>query len=313
MKKVIKKIATVVASISMVAAMSVAAFADDSAYSFVGNPNLFNEADQGNNKVGWIPTMEDYVMTPVDGQEGLYEFTSTYVLASEDTEETKNNATQFKILKDAEDNAWSYQAAIGMPDAVWADNQTQFKIVDETFEPGEFKVYVRPADGYVAVLQNKKVMELNVRYHSRDEDPADFVALSRDNILAVDSIEKPGEKAYPADSVKFDDAAYLTFLNDVLALEGGEAIDALPGIEGAVTAADDTKSDDAAVTADDTKADDTAVTADDTKADDAKAETTKKAEEKESKSNSTVIIIVVVVVVVVIALLAVVLGKKKDN
>ena len=269
MKKVIKKIATVVASISMVAAMSVAAFADDSAYSFVGNPNLFNEADQGNNKVGWIPTMEDYVMTPVDGQEGLYEFTSTYVLASEDTEETKNNATQFKILKNAEDNAWSYQAAIGMPDAVWADNQTQFKIVDETFEPGEFKVYVRPADGYVAVLQNKKVMELNVRYHSRDEDPADFVALS--------------------------------FLNDVLALEGGEAIDALPGIEGAVTAADDTKADDAAVTADDTKADD------------AKAETTKKAEEKESKSNSTVIIIVVVVVVVVIALLAVVLGKKKDN
>ena len=223
MKKVIKKIATVVASISMVAAMSVAAFADDSAYSFVGNPNLFNEADQGNNKVGWIPTMEDYVMTPVDGQEGLYEFTSTYVLASEDTEETKNNATQFKILKDAEDNAWSYQAAIGMPDAVWADNQTQFKIVDETFEPGEFKVYVRPADGYVAVLQNKKVMELNVRYHSRDEDPADFVALSRDNILAVDSIEKPGEKAYPEAQVKFDDATYAEFQKTVVGLSSSAA------------------------------------------------------------------------------------------
>lgn len=301
MRKVIKKIATVVASVTMIAAMGITAFADESFYSFVGNPNLFNEADQGNNKVGWVPTNEDYVMKAVAGQDGIYEFTSTYVLPSEDTDETKANSKQFKVLKDAEDNAWSYQAAIGMPDSVWADNQTQFNITDSSFHAGEFKVYVRPSDGYVAVVQDGKAMELSVRYHSRDEDPADFVALSRANILAVDSIEKPGEKAYPADSVKFDDAAYLTFLNDVLALEGGEAIDALPGIEGAVTAADDTKADDAAVTADDTKADD------------AKAETTKKAEEKESKSNSTVIIIVVVVVVVVIALLAVVLGKKKDN
>ena len=48
MRKVIKKIATVVASMSMVAAMSVSAFAAKyDTYQFVGNPNLFGEADPG--------------------------------------------------------------------------------------------------------------------------------------------------------------------------------------------------------------------------------------------------------------------------
>ena len=223
MRKVIKKIATVVASVTMIAAMGITAFADESFYSFVGNPNLFNEADQGNNKVGWVPTNEDYVMKAVAGQDGIYEFTSTYVLPSEDTDETKANSKQFKVLKDAEDNAWSYQAAIGMPDSVWADNQTQFNITDSSFHAGEFKVYVRPSDGYVAVVQDGKAMELSVRYHSRDEDPADFVALSRANILAVDSIEKPGEKAYPEAQVKFDDATYAEFQKTVVGLSSSAA------------------------------------------------------------------------------------------
>ncbi len=294
MKKVIKKIATVVASVSMVAAMSVAAFADESVYSFVGNPNLFNEADQGNDKVGWHPEAEEYVMEAAEGLDGVYQYKSTYVKPSEETEDTLKNSKQFKLVKDGEDNAWSFQACIGMPDSVWADNQTQFDIADEAFTEGEFTVYVRPADGYVAVVQNKKAMALNVRYHSRDEDPSNFVPLCRANILAEDSIENPGQKAYDEKSVYFDDDKYLEFLNTVVANEGGEAIDALPGIDASAVA----------------PADDTTATEEDTKA----AETTKKADKEEDSKSYSTVIIVIVVVVVVIAIAGIVLAtKKKDN
>ena len=52
MRKIIKKIATVVATATMIAAMGITAFADeDSTYSFMGNPHIFGCTDEGDNTV----------------------------------------------------------------------------------------------------------------------------------------------------------------------------------------------------------------------------------------------------------------------
>ena len=174
MRKLVKKIATVALAASMTAAMSVSAFAADF-YQFVGNPNLFGDADQGNDKIGWVPTVDTQNFTAVDGQDDLYVYTSTYALPSDQTpnedpkKDPMNLSTQFKVLADGQDFAWNYQMCLGIPESAWADNQSQFKVVGD-FQPGEFKVYMDPKKGFVCIIQNNKSVELNVRYHSKDEE-----------------------------------------------------------------------------------------------------------------------------------------------
>lgn len=220
MRKIIKKIATVVATATMIAAMGITAFADEeSSYSFMGNPNLFGEADEESNSVGWQPTVEDQIMTAVEGMEGVYTYTGNCVAAGD---------KEYKVLKDAVDYAWSYQMCLGNPDAAWADNQTQFR---STFEVGEYKVYVKPANGFVVVIQNQKALDTVVRYHSRDEDSPNFV--------------DPTKAAIEADGysdVALDDAAYQEFIKECVEKEGGTY--EVAGAEEETTVADNKKTDD---------------------------------------------------------------------
>lgn len=270
MRKIIKKIATVVASLTMVSAMGITAFAADS-YSFVGNPNLFGEADEGNTVVGWVPTNEDQIMTAVEGEDGLYTFTGNCVVAGD---------KEFKVLADATDMAWNFQMCIGNPDAAWADNQSQFR---GTFEVGEYKVYVQPAKGFVCVIQNQKAIPMTVRFHSRDEDSANFVEMKKDAIVA---------DGYDAGDVNLDDAAYKQFVDECVVREGGTAEPAEP---------DTTKSEDTTKGEEPTKSDET------TKAPSDNNETS----EDEDDGMSPVVIVVIVVAVVVVIAIIVALTKKK--
>ncbi len=288
MKKVIKKVATVAAAVSMAAAMSVSAFAADF-YQFVGNPNLFGDADQGNDKIGWVTTLDTQNFTAVDGQDDLYSFTSTYALPSDQTpnEDPKKDpmelSRQFKVLADGQEFAWNYQMCLGIPESAWADNQSQFKVVGD-LQPAEYKVYMNPTKGFVCLIQDKKNVELNVRYHSKDEESWNFVALSKKAIVG---------DGYEESTVYFDDKAYLEFVNQCLELEGGEKITALAG----------GSSDDAKVS-DDKK---------ETKADEKTTEAKKDNKDDKKDSNNTMPIVLVVVAVVVIAVIAVVVSKSKKS
>lgn len=276
MRKIIKKIATVVATATMIAAMGITAFADeDSTYSFMGNPNIFGVEDEGDKTVGWVPTNEDQIMTAVDGMDGVYTYTGNCVVAGD---------KEYKVLKDSTDFAWNYQMCLGNPDAAWADNQSQFR---STFETGEYKVYVKPANGFVVVIQNQKALPTVVRYHSRDEDSANFVDTNKA------AIEADGYS-----DVALDDAAYEAFIKECVEKEGGTYEPA--------NSTDDNKKDDETVTTDDSKKDDTK--------DDAKAETTKKESKDDDKDGVSPVVIVVIVVVVVAVIIAIVaLSKKKKN
>ena len=217
MRKTIKKIATVVASLSMVAAMSVSAFAAKyDTYQFAGNPNLVGEADPGNSSVGWVTVREEQFLQPVSGMTDVYVFTANYVHAADyDTldDATKAGYREFKILGDGDLEGWNHQLCLGMPDAAWADNQTQFRI-DESLAEGEFKVYVDVAHGYVAVIQNGKSVDMLIRYHSRDEDSENFIKPTKADIIA---------DGYDAGSVYLDDAGYAEFINKCVALESGSS------------------------------------------------------------------------------------------
>ncbi len=300
MRKVIKKIATVVASVSMVAAMSLTAFAASwETYQFAGNPNLVGEADPGKNTVGWVTTREEQFLVPVDGETDLYSYTGNYVHAADyDTldDETKGLYKQFKILGDGDFEGWSHQLCLGTPDMAWADNQSQFRI-SEALEEGEFKVYVDVAKGFVAIIQNQKNVNMTVRFHSRDEDSANFVKTTKDAIMA---------DGYDAGAVYLDDAAYLEFVNKCIALEGGEAITALyEGDEAPAAATDDTK-DDSAVTDDKAAADDSANAQPAQPAADSSS-----SDDKEDDGMSTGAIAgIAAAVVAVVAVIAVVVKKK---
>lgn len=276
MRKIIKKIATVVATATMIAAMGITAFADeDSTYSFMGNPNLFGVENEEDTTVGWVPTNEDQIMTAVDGMDGVYSFKGNCVVAGD---------KEYKVLKDATDYAWSYQLCLGNPDAAWADNQSQLR---STFETGEYTVYVKPANGFVVVVQNQKALPTVVRYHSRDEDSSNFVDTNKA------AIEADGYS-----DVALDDAAYEAFIKECVEKEGGTYEPA--------NSTDDNKKDDETVTTDDSKKDDTK--------DDAKAETTKKESKDDDKDGvSPVVIVVIVVVVVAVIAVIVALSKKKKN
>ena len=273
MRKIVKKIATVVAAVSMTAAMSINAFAFDT-LTLVGIANLFGqlETEENSKTVGWVPTAEEQVMTEAADVQGAYVYSTSYVKAEGFdalTDAEKLSKTEFKIVKDGDDIAWNGQMCLGMPEGVWADNQSQFRAVN--IEEGEFKVYVEPTKGFVCLVQNKKAVDLVVRYHSRDEDSSNFVELTKAAIVG---------DGYAEADVMFDDAAYAEFVNACVVAEGGEAI----------KGEDETP----AANADSNTAD-------------------KKDDKKEDKgSNTTVIIVVVVVVVVIIAVVAVVMGKKKD-
>lgn len=288
MRKTFKKIATVVASLSMMAAMSVTAFGYDT-YQFVGNPNLVGQedAEYDTKKLGWCTTNEDQFLVPVEGLDGVLSYKGNFVTALDDAEvddAKRAERRQFKILADGDLMGWSFQCCIGNPDIAWADNQTQFQI-DPTLELGEFTAYVEPAKGFVCIIQNGKNVDLLCRYHSRDEDSTNFVKLTKADI-----------EADGYSDIAFDDAAYLEFVNKVLEFEGGEKIDSLYGGDTSTVTETDTeeKTDDANTTPEETKA-------------------TEKTEEKEEKdSNTTMIVVIVVVVVVVIAAVAALLLKKKN-
>ena len=289
MRKIIKKVAAVAATLTMAFAMTATAFAEiegEDYFSIAGDSHLFG-VDEADNADFWVTVSEDLELPLVDTVE------STNTVYSKKFTCASAGDYEFKILKDGADYGWSYQCCIGNPDSAWADNQTQFRA---TMEAGEYSVYVQPMTGFVCIIQNQKAAKIIVRYHSRDEDSANFVELTKA------AIEADGHS-----DVKFDDAKYQEFVNACIVAEGGTP-------EETTTVADDTKKDDGTTVADDTKKDDGTTVADDTKKDDTKTETTKKASEsKDDDGVNPVVIAVVVIVVVVVIVLAVVLSKKKKN
>lgn len=312
MKKAIKKIATVVASMSMVAAMSFSAFAADT-YQFVGNPNLFGSADRGTEEVGWQYLNEDQFFAEPSAIDGVYTYTGNYVKASDydglDAID-KGKSRQFKILADGPDFAWNYQMCLGVPEAAWADNQTQFEAVESSIEEGEYHIYMDPNTGYVCMIQNGKNVDLLARYHSRDEDSWNFVGFSKADIVA---------DGYDEGTVYIDDAAYLEFVNKCLANEGGEAITALYG--GAAAPAYSGETGEAIASAAPSTSTDTTGTDDEKKedvaensanAEEAAAPTTTKAAEKDDKGTSPVVVVVIVVVVIAVIGAVIAFTKKKN-
>ena len=302
MRKVIKKIATVVASVSMVAAMSLSAFAATyDTYQFAGNPNLVGEADPGANTLGWVTVREEQFLEPVDGLDDVYSYTGNYVHAADyDSldDDTKAGYREFKILGDGDMEGWSHQLCLGTPDAAWADNQTQFRI-DDTLEEGEFKVYVDVTKGFVAVIQNQQNVNMLVRFHSRDEDSENFVKTTKAAILA---------DGYEEGAVYLDDAAYLEFVNQCLELEGGEAITVLyEGDEAPAAAAED---DDTTVS--DDNADDTADAEETTAASDTNTSSSNSSDDKEDDGLSTGAVVGIVVAVVAVIGIIVAVVKKKN-
>lgn len=234
MRKAIKKVVTVVASLSMVAAMGISAFAADY-YQFVGNPNLFGNADRGSEEVGWQYLNENQYFKEPSSVDGVYTYTGNYVKASDYdtlTDEDKGKSRQFKVLADGQDFAWNYQMCLGNPEAAWADNQSQFEVVEGSLAEGEYHVYMDPAKGFVCLVQNGKQVELKVRYHTRDEDSWNFVELKKSAIVA---------DGYDAGSVYFDDAAYASFVEKCVAADGGSAKAEEPTTAAPTTAAAETQ------------------------------------------------------------------------
>lgn len=176
MRKIIKKIVAVATTLSLTAAMGVMAFAADS-YTFVGNAHLFGiDADEDPAKEnGWITTAEDQQLQ--DAGDGYYTAKFTCSAAG---------SYEYKLVADGDLTAWTYQLCIGLPEmsgaaTVWSDNQTQFK---GTFEAGEYTVVLNPSQGMIVCVQNGKVVDFTVKYHSRDEDPQNFVEPSLAAITA---------------------------------------------------------------------------------------------------------------------------------
>lgn len=286
MRKFVKKIATVVASLTMISAMGITAFGIEP-YSFVGNPNLFGETNADSTDIGWVPTSEDQLFTAVDGMDGVYKYESTYVTAADDADvddAKRAERRQFKILAEGPDMAWSYQMSFGNNDAVWADNMTQFQI--EGIKDGEFVVYLKPANGYVCVIQDKAALDMVIRFHSRDEDPSNFVAPTLANIVA---------EGYAESDTGLVEADYAAFVNECVVAEGGTAT----GTDAEDDTSEDADTDETTPAADDTNEDETTTAA----ASDDK-------EDEESGMNPVIIVVIVVAVIAVIGIIVVVSKKK---
>gem|GEM_PF-2142310 len=299
MRKVFKKVATLAVTSMLLAAMTVPAFADDEHnYAFVGSPYLFGaDNNTDNSELGWCPTSENQFFEAAEGDDmdGILVFTSTSSRSSAEAEaecggtydeiaEAKgagvaDNSLTFKILQDANDFAWSWQMQLGYPPIAWADNQSQFRIMG--LEQGEFKVYLSVDQGFVAVIQNGKYVDLNVRFHTRDEDSWFYSGLSQSEIIASDT-----EGAYTTDNVPDIFAkGYEEFVNKCLAAEGGEPMTF-----------------------------DTADASDDDASADTSADTAKKSStSSDDDSSSSKTPVVVIAVIAVIAIIAGIFGLKKKN
>lgn len=264
MRKFIKKIATVVATVTMMSAMAISAFAetDDDYFSIAGDARLFNVNDAESSDY-WSTVLEDLELPAVDGMEGVFAKTFTSAAAGD---------LQFKILKNGADFGWSYQCCLGNPDVAWADNQTQFQAA---MAAGEYTVYVKPSTGFVCIIQNKESVDMVIRYHSRDEDPTNFVAITKA------AIEGEGYKDVP----DFE-AEYTKFVNECVVKEGGTPVE-----PETTTLSDDDKKETTL----------------------SEEKKTTKADKDEDDGISPVIIVVVVVAVVAVIAVIVALSKKKKN
>lgn len=281
MKKIIKKIATVVAAATMMAAMSVSAFAEteDDYFMISGDARLFN-VNEAENADFWNTIEEDQELPKVEGMEGVY--SKAFTCAAD-------GKFQFKILKNGADFGWSFQMCIGNPDVAWADNMTQF---EADMKAGEYKVYMKPSTGFVCIIQNQAAVPMTGRYHSKDEDSANYVELTKAAIEADGYTDVPDF-----------DAAYKAFIDECVVKEGGTPAPATPS-EPASDGKDDEK------------------VSDDKKDESTSAEKDTKKDEKETKADKddddddgispVVIVVIVVVVVAVIAAIVVVAKKKKD-
>lgn len=300
MRKMIKKVAVCAATAVMTIAMGCLAYAGDgSTYKVVGAEGLVGEewkeaASTDDNTPGAPGEMG--LMTETD-VENVYSVTFNVATADTGEGDTKYDGLEipvgyeFKILKDADDFAWTYQCCLGNPSIAWGDNQTQFKLPAET--TGEVTVYVDSTTGAVVVADaDKNSINYLVRWKSKDEDPYEFTEATKD------AIENAEPNATTGDTNKDRDCQDVAKLNADLAEKVGVTMTATAdnGEDESVTGED--QSETITEKATDAKEDTTAAS----KADDSK---------DDSSSNTGVIVVVVIVVVVVIAAVAIVLGKKK--
>lgn len=295
----IKKVAVCAATAAMTIAMGCLAYAGDgSTYKVVGAAGLVGEE--------WLEAAQtDDMSAGAPGEMGLMAETDvenvysvTFNVETADTGE--GNTTydgleipvgyEFKILKDADDFAWTYQCCLGNPSIAWGDNQTQFKLPAET--TGEVTVYVDSTTGAVVIADaEKNAIDYMVRWKSKDEDPYEFTAATKDAIEAAEP------NATTGDTNKDRDCNDVAQLNADLAEKVGVTMTA--------ATTDDNGSEVESTTVSEDTTDATTEAADDTTV----AATTDDSED--SSSNTGVIVVVVIVVVVIIAAVAIVLGKKK--
>lgn len=296
MKKVILGAATMAMSV----AMGCVAFAGDgSTYKVVGAEGLVGEswveAAQTDDTSAGAPG-EMGLMAEVEGMDNVYSVTLNIATADDGEGDTKYEGLElptgyeFKILKDADDFAWTYQCGAGHPSVAWADNQTQFKLPADT--TGEVTVYVDATTGAVAVVDaEKNAIPYLVRWQSKDEHPYAFTAPIKSAIEAAPE--------NPTTGWKFENVPDIEGANEALYAAIGVTAPTYDDAEPS-NAGDDDSTDTEKVTDGEEK-----VTND-------SAKTTKPAdEEKEESSNTGVIVVVIIVVVVVIAAVAIVFSKKK--
>lgn len=216
MKKYIKKITAVVATLTMISSMGITAFGIGP-YTIVGNPNLFGESNADSTEVGWVAISEKQIFSVVPLMHGVYKYEGKYVIASdnEEVDDVKRaERRQFKILAEAQDMAWSYQMSFGNPDEVWDTDMTQFQI--EGIKEGDYVVYLKPANGYVCVIQDGKALDMLIRFNSGDVDPKNFVEPTRANII---------KEGYDESDTDLKDSDYIEFVSKCQVAEGGSKIE----------------------------------------------------------------------------------------
>lgn len=298
-----KKVILGAATMAMTVAMGCVAFAGDgSAYKVVGAEGLVGEswleAAQTDDTSAGAPG-EMGLMAEVEGMENVYSVKFNIAAADDGEGDTKYEGLdlpigyEFKILKDADDFAWTYQCGAGHPSVAWADNQTQFKLPADT--TGEVTIYVDATTGAVAVVdaENNAIPYL-VRWQSKDEHPYAFTAPIKS------AIEEAPEN--PTTGWKFENVPDIEGANEKLYTALNIAAPTYDGVDSSSEGGEDS-----------TDAEEVTNGAEDeTKADSADAANTDStADDEEESSNMGVIFVIIIVVVVVIVAVAIVLGKKK--
>lgn len=287
-----KKVAVVAMTAAMTVAMGCLAYAGDgSTYKVVGAEGLVGES--------WEPAAttdstepgapgEMGLMTELSDNPDVYSVSFDIAAADDGEGDTKNDDAEvpvgyeFKILKDADDFAWTYQCCLGNPSVAWGDNQTQFKLPADT--TGKVTVYLDSTTGAVVIAdEDNNGLDYVVRWKSRDEDPWDFTAATKSAIEA---------SVNPTTNIQNSDCQDVEAINAALAEKVGVTLSGASSEDG----------EDTTTIAEDTKEDTTT----------ASSTTTTKAAEEEESSNTGVIVVVVIVVVVLIAAVAIVMNKKKN-